>query len=230
MTEQAELSAKEIATYLQQHPDFFNENSELLETLLIPHPTRGNTVSLITRQLEILRDKQQQFENQLSNLIDIAKDNDATSSRIHELTLALLNASTLEMAIENLQKVLKECFFSDFWALKIIGEAQDSKLEAFFTAKNNMALLEEAFSEEFATKLPKCGFLEEKQARVLFGESFSEVKSCAIIPILYPGLTALLVIGSRDENRFCPNMGSLFLTQIAEIVGTRLLGLLKQTN
>ncbi|NOQ35669.1 MAG: DUF484 family protein [Methylococcaceae bacterium] len=224
MTEQIALNAEDVVSYLQQHPDFFSEHLELLETLTIPHPIHGNTVSLIAKQLEIFRTKHQQFENQLTTLIDIAKDNDTTSSRLHELTLALLNASTLEMAVKNLHQVLTECFFTDFVVLKIIGETENTELSPFFLAADDKHL--QGFSEEFAAKQPRCGHLEEPQKQFLFEEAAAEVKSCAIIPILYPNLSALLVIASRDENRFHSSMGNLFLTQISEIVGTRLVALL----
>jgi uncharacterized protein YigA (DUF484 family) len=223
MTEQIELNAEDVVHYLQQHPEFFTEHLELLETITIPHPTQGNTVSLIAKQLEIFRAKHQQFENQLTTLIDIAKDNDATSSHLHELTLALLNVSSLEMVIEKLYQVLTECFFIDFAVLKIIGKTDLVELETFFLAEDDVNL--QAFSEEFAAKQPRCGYLTDSQKQFLFASSSSEVKSCAVIPILYPHFKALLAIGSQDENRFHSNMGNLFLTQMGEIVGTRLLAI-----
>lgn len=224
MSVEIELSAEDVVSYLQQHPDFFKNHPELLETLFIPHPVRGNAVSLIERQLEIFRNRHGILEGRLMDLIEIAKDNDVISGRIHELTLALLNASTLEKLFENLEQVLTECFLTDFLTLKIITDDKKIANGDFFLASDDPNLA--VFREDFAGKLPRCARLRQSELQFLFQDAASEVKSCAIIPVLYPGLTALLVIGSKDEDRFCPDMGNLFLIQIGEIVGTRLLTLL----
>ena len=49
------LEAAAIAAYLETHPDFFVDHEELLPALRIPHQ-RGYTVSLVERQMTILRD------------------------------------------------------------------------------------------------------------------------------------------------------------------------------
>jgi len=56
------------------------------------------------------------------------------------------------------------------------------------------------------------------------------VKSCAIIPMTFTELDGILAIGSRQEDRFHYSMGNLFLTQMSEIIGTRLIALLRQTD
>jgi uncharacterized protein YigA (DUF484 family) len=61
----------------------------------------------------------------------------------------------------------------------------------------------------------------------LFGDAAAEVRSSAIIPMTFTRLEGLLAIGSRDESRFHYSMGSLFLTQMSEIIGTRLISLLQ---
>lgn len=226
MSLSSQLNAQCVATYLQQYPDFFNDHQELLEILAIPHPTSGNVVSLIARQMEVFKHKQHKLEDQLKYLLEIARDNDVCASRMHKLTLALLNSATLEAAITNLKRVLTECFLTDFVALKMISENDNATLNDFFIAPNHKNL---AFvSVELIHKKPRCGRLNAAQNQFFFTDFASEVKSCAIIPLLTPDLTGLLVIGSRDENRFQHTMGDLFLTQLSEIVGLRLATLLKQ--
>jgi uncharacterized protein YigA (DUF484 family) len=69
-----------------------------------------------------------------------------------------------------------------------------------------------------------------RQAKVLFGDAALEVKSCAIIPMNFTELDGILAIGSREEDRFQYSMGNLFLTQMSEIIGTRLISLLRQSR
>jgi len=89
--EEHSLQANQVEDYLLKHPEFFHDHLNLLENLSIPHPS-GNAVSLISKQLEIFRSRHHELENQLTALIEIARDNDTSFSRMHELTLALMEA------------------------------------------------------------------------------------------------------------------------------------------
>lgn len=222
--QQEQVSEDQVTEYLQQHPDFFQDHLDLLEQMHIPHPS-GNAVSLIAKQLELFRVKHQEQENQLTALIDIARENDAAFNRMHELTLAMLEANSLEEAVANLNEVLAECFLTDFVAVKIIMQCSDSPLNNIFVKVDDPEL--QHFSNMLVENQPKCGRPTLAQAKFLFGDVATEVRSCAIIPMVFTQLEGLLAIGSRDEGRFHYSMGSLFLTQMSEIIGTRLISLLQ---
>jgi uncharacterized protein YigA (DUF484 family) len=221
----SELTSLQVEEYLQQHPEFFNEHLHLLEQMTIPHPS-GNAVSLISKQLEIYRGKHQELESQLTALIEVARENDTSSVRMHKLSLALLDSSTLEELISNLDLVLSEYFLTDFVAVRIIKDNPDASIADLFIEPGSKSL--EPFSKELSSNQPKCGRPTLAQATVLFGDSAFQVKSCAIIPMNFTELEGILAIGSREEGRFHYSMGHLFLTQMSEIVGTRLISLLQQ--
>ena len=52
-----ETEEETIAAYLQHHPDFFERHSALLARLRLPHARGGSTISLVERQIEVLREK-----------------------------------------------------------------------------------------------------------------------------------------------------------------------------
>jgi hypothetical protein len=220
------LTAEQVESYLQDHPEFFNEHLHLLEHMSIPHPS-GSAVSLISKQLEIFRSRHHEMESQLTALIDIARDNDTSFNRMHKLTLALLDAANLEELVANLDIVLSEYFLTDFVALRIIKECPDASIGNLFIAPGSADL--EPFTKELAGNQPKCGRPTLAQARILFGDYAFEVKSCAIIPMTFTELDGIFAIGSREEGRFHYTMGNLFLTQMSELIGTRLISLLQQT-
>jgi uncharacterized protein YigA (DUF484 family) len=224
---QTTLDEDSVADYLRQHPDFFTSHLDVLEKMQIPHPS-GNAVSLISKQLELFRGRHQEQENQLIALIDIARENDAAFTRMHQLTLAMLEANTLEDAIANLNDVLAECFMTDFVAVKIVKHVESSPLSNLFVEEDDANL--KHFSQELTSNQPKCGRPTLAQARFLFGDEAAEVRSCAIIPMAFTQIEGLLAIGSRDEMRFHYSMGSLFLTQMSEIIGTRLISLLQDLD
>ena len=221
------LSCAQVEDYLKHHPDFFHEHLHLLEQMSIPHPS-GTAISLISKQLELFRNKHQEMESQLTALIDIARDNDISFIRMHKLTLALLEASTLEQAIVNLDVVLADYFLTDFVAVRIIKDYPNSTIANLFISPKSENLL--PFLKELAGNQPKCGRPTLAQAKVLFGDLAIEVKSCAIIPMNFTELEGILAIGSREEDRFHFSMGNLFLNQMSEIIGTRLISLLQSTK
>ena len=222
-----EINAAQVADYLKSHPDFFIEHVHLLEQLSIPHPS-GVAVSLISKQLELFRLRSQEMENQLIELIEIARGNDTAVTRMHKLNLALLDATTLDDVVTNLNIVLSEYFLTDFVAIRLIQDAPNSDLNGLFVASDSNEL--KPFAEELRTGKPSCGKPTLTQARMLFGFQANEVKSCAIVPLLFTELEGLLAIGSRDESRFHASMGHLFLTQMSEVIATRLITLLQSVK
>ena len=221
--DQPEICATQVETYLQQHPEFFHDHLHLLENMSIPHPS-GSAVSLISKQLEIFREKHKELENQLTALIDIARENDTSLGRMHELTLALMEATCVEDVVENLDKVFTDNFMTDFTSLRIIkADPPECAIRNVFVAPDDKNL--EHFADEMYSSKPKCGRPTLAQARFLFGDQASEVKSCAIIPVSFTELEGIVAIGSREDSRFHYSMGHLFLKQISEIIATRLMSL-----
>lgn len=220
------VEASDVEIFLQDNPDFFNEHLGLLEKISIPHPS-GNVISLVSKQLELFRNRHHEMENELNVLIDIARNNDDSANKIHELTLAVLEADTLDVAIENLDEVLKECFLTDFFAIKIITEKElETAMPNIFVKAENEGLTH--FVKELTSNHSSCGRPTLAQAEFLFGSNALEVQSCAIIPMAFLEIEGIIAIGSRNADRFSRDMGRLFLTQISEIVGTRFISLLKR--
>lgn len=222
--QKTDLAISDIENYLQNHPDFFHEHLHLLETMSIPHPS-GTAISLVSKQLELFRNRHHELEKQLNTLIDIARENDTAFFRMHKLTLALLEASTLEQAIANIEIIMSEYFLTDFVAVRIIKNCPESPISNLFVKADSKDL--QPFLKELTSNQPKCGRPTLAQAKVLFGDSATKVKSCAIIPMNFTELEGILAIGSREEDRFHFSMGNLFLTQMSEIIATRLISLLR---
>lgn len=218
-----QLTPAQVAAYLQTHPEFFHQHLGLLEHLSIPHPS-GNAVSLVSKQLEIFRKKHHEQENQLTTLIEIAKENDSILNQMHELTLALMESQTIDDVERNLDKVFKDCFLTDFSAIRIIRDDVENYTSSVFVDATDANL--QHFTKELHTNLPNCGRPTFPQATFLFGDLATEIKSCAIVPMVFTELEGIIAIGSRDDSRFHYSMGNLFLTQMSEVIGTRLIALL----
>jgi len=110
----------EIAAYLHLHPDFFERHTVLLEELRIPH-ARGIAVSLVERQIEALRSGNVQLRRQIQELIAVARGNDQLNRRLHQLTLALIDAGDFSGVLNNLEDQLHEEFRADAVELRLFS-------------------------------------------------------------------------------------------------------------
>lgn len=222
-----------VADYLARHPDFFQHHTELLKSLYIPHPS-GEAVSLVARQLELLREENRKLVKKYTDLVDVGRNNDAVLRKMHTLVLSLMEAQTLEQAITSLTDMLQSNFSTDFVSMHIIMDGDtDSVLPSrgmrdLAISSDNHTL--QLFADILENNEPQCGQASREQLAFLFPNNASEVASCAIIPIQHKGFAALMSIGSRDENRFTNNAGIMFLTQMAELVGLRFSSLVDEAN
>ena len=94
------VSEDSIADYLKSHPDFFERHPALVLGLKLPHRAGGAAISLVERQVSMLRQRNAQLERQLKDLVAVAKQNDALVEKIHQLCLKLMRAPTLPARLE----------------------------------------------------------------------------------------------------------------------------------
>ncbi len=107
-TKQSTISAQEenppderrVAEYLQRHPDFFTRHTGLLTDLIIPHG-EGSVVSLVERQVRLLREKSSVLEKQQKKLRGVALLNDRIQERMHRIALQILSATDINRDIKN---------------------------------------------------------------------------------------------------------------------------------
>lgn len=227
MTEMAETRAEagsgpaldenEVASYLRSHPDFLLRFPELLETMELQHAS-GSAVSLIERQVEILRGRSQRLEDRLGNLLEAARDNEKRATSVHRLARALIRAPTLASAILGLQTSMREDFGIDEVFVGVIGPLlKHTNIDGLARLEPDGPVVR-AFDDFFRTKLIECGPLNESQARMLFPRAAEIPRSAAVVPLEKEKNLGMLVLASRDPLRFQPRQGRLFLDMTAELV------------
>lgn len=215
--------ADQVAAYLTKHPDFFKSHLSLLESLRLPHES-GTAVSLVARQIDVLREKNERLLVQLDDLVQIARENDVRYQRVHQLTLTLLDAKSLEDVLASLDWGLHQYFQADFVVVRLLHPEIESPVLQLFTAKDHPSRL---WAEERAEAAqPLCGQPDPAHAVYLFGDVADQVGSYAVIRLNHAGLRGIFAIGSRDPERFRTDMGYVFLTQMSEILASRMASLL----
>jgi len=215
-----ELSEEAVCDYLAAHPDFFERNARLLGVLSLPHEA-GGTVSLVERQVSMLRQKEIKLERQLTELIQVARDNDVLAAKIHEFTLQLMSATDLNATISVVEEAMRSGFDADHAILVLFGDPdnfEDIDCGRFFRAIHR----EDETLGPFATFLkgrgPRCGQVRDAQREFLFKGVADEVGSVALVPLGKKAEIGFLAIGSVDADRFHPGMSIDFLSRVSDLV------------
>lgn len=217
-----DLNDVSVADYLQNAPDFFERNSALLAKLRLPHlRDAGSTVSLVERQVEVLRDRNQSLERKLKDLVEVARANDVLADRIHRLSQRLIRSHTLLETILAVETSLREDFDAMHSVLVLFLE-QARPLEAAAGRFLRTSAAGDADMKTFESLLqsgkPRCGQVRDVQRDYLFGKDSVEIGSLALTPLGPKGELGILAIGASDAERFHPAMSTEFLSRIGELV------------
>ena len=215
------LSEETVADYLQHNPDFFERHTQLLTKLKLPHSRGASTVSLVERQVLVLRDKNEKLESRLQELIGVARANDTLATKIHRLSCRLIRARTAATVFDALESSLREDFGASEWLI-LLAPAKDSGFANL--ANRHLRLVDPAaqelkmFETLFESGKPRCGQIRDSQRDFLFGAGTVEVGSAALVPLGPRPSAGLLAVGSPDTERFHPTMSTEFLARIGELV------------
>ncbi len=200
------LKPEQIVQYLEQHP-------ELLATLRIPHASGAS--SLIERQVEQLRRENRQLTQKLRQLTGIAGENERLMRRLHRMALELMAAASPHSMFCTLVTGLQQEFDAD--AVRVLLGAEQAgwfEHEAIGVLPNPVPDWVDAI---LADNQACCGRLTRDKRALLFGDS--QIGSVAVIPLDEFGL---LAIGSNSDERFHPEMGTLFLQLLGQTLQSRL--------
>jgi uncharacterized protein len=218
------LSEDQISDYLRQHPDFFERHPALLTSLYLPHAS-GAAVSLVERQVSVLRQKDVKLERQLKDLIDVARANDVLAAKIHALALQLLGAADLDTTVGAVEEAVRSGFGADQSLLVVFGEPDDFSQVArgrFFRAIHREDPELKPFSTFLASSNPRCGQARDTQLEFLFRDDAGDIGSVALVPLGEKSETGFLAIGSADSHRFHPGMSMDFLARVGDLVAAAL--------
>ncbi len=209
------ISDADVASFLRDSPDFFVKHPNLLTELQLPHES-GSAISLVERQVSVLRERNMEMRHRLSNLLDNARDNDKLFEKTKRLTLALLEAQDLGDLVDALMYSFDNEFKIHYTRLIIYNnpeklQAGSAKIMSFNDARTRLPSLAK-------TTRAICGHLPKAELDFLFGKDAGSIGSAAATPLIHGQHFGLLAIGNRDPNYYKSSMGTLFLSYIGEIL------------
>ena len=218
----AKITRDHVARYLRTHSDFFMHHTDLIETLAIPHET-GVAVSLVERQVELLRNKNKELDQKLHQLIKVAKDNEKVSHRLHVITLGLVSIPGFDEALSGINDLMHADFPGTRVNLRLFDALPETTVkdcDAIEPSLRKSKLIQDLFS----SRRRGAAFLTKRQIENVFGneEEKKPIRSAAAVALKKDQQLGVLFLGSTDANRFQNGMGTLFLGNLGEILGSKL--------
>jgi len=218
------IEEQAVVQYLHHNADFFEQHPQLLARMRLQHPRNGSTVSLIERQVEVLRDKIQTQDQKLAEFVQVARANNLLAEKIHRFTRRLLRTSGAGgagPAITEIEASLREDFdtFHTVLVLACSSAVDDEDGPQQFLRR--VAVDDPAFRSFeglFAAGKPRCGQIRDTQLQFLFGLEAPNIGSVALIPLGGQTPAGLLALGSVDRDRFHPGMSTEFLWRMGELI------------
>ncbi|RDL42688.1 DUF484 domain-containing protein [Marinomonas piezotolerans] len=221
------MKEEDVVRYLEKTPDFFERNPSLLEGLTIPHPLHGGAISLLERQVSMLRKSTSDYRNQFERLVEVARENEGIMKKSRRLVVRCLSCESLDDFAAAVEDVMREEFSIDFLSLVLFSDTEFDSSIRTASWSSSEPILKEMLSHSGCY----CGVLSVEESEFLFQEQSDAVMSSAILPlvsreggqVVYHGVLAL---GSNRLRHFDKDKGSLFLDFLSDLLSALLLRLM----
>ena len=200
-----DLDPMDVEAFLRANPNFLQDRPGLLAVLNLPHGGEG-AVSLIERQVSVLRERNIASRQKLNALTDIGRQNDRLLEATRQSILALLGAENRGELSRTWIEQIRDTFRADAGVL--LWMDTHSEDEAALVA-DKLIRQGESFS----------GVLRPEEMRALFNTE--AIEGSAAVSAVRDGeqVVGVLAVASRDPRRYQPEDGTLFLDYLAEVVG-----------
>jgi hypothetical protein len=210
------MKAEEVVRYLQDNPGFFEDHAETLAQIYIPHPHGGRAIPIAERQILTLREKSRMLERKLAELIQFGEENDAIGEKMHRLCLALLAAGGLQALLQALYYNLREDYAVPHAALRIWALSGESVEFA--------PVSEDVRRYAAGLEHPFCGPDANPEVLTWFGDTAVQLRSIACVTLRDGSgeCFGMLALASEDAMRFYPEMGTLYLKRLGELLSAAL--------
>ena len=201
-----DLNPKDVEEFLRAHPNFLQDRPGLLAVLNLPHGGEG-AVSLVERQVSVLRQRNIVSRQQINSLSDIGRENDRLLEATRRTVLALLAGTNRQELAQIWLVQVTNTFKAELGALIwITGEPNSNSAES---VADKLIGQGESF----------CGVLRPEEMNALFASDAPQ-GSAALSPIRNGSdILGVLAVGARDSARYRQEDGTIFLEYLAEVIG-----------
>lgn len=210
----AATDAGDVVAYLQEHQDFFLNHPQLLAELDIPHTEGDGVVSLIEKQVSVLRERHRKEQQQLYSLVQTARENERVAERLHRIAVEVVAFTDIDDALDTVAQMVKDLFNVEYVSFRVsipIGDRSehvDPRKPEFADLYHRVNRGRSVCDDQIADAI-RC---------FLFGED-AEVSSAVFIPLGGNRPCGILALGSPSAERFTVDQGTFYLDRLGELIG-----------
>ena len=199
-----------VIDFLHDNPEFFNRNPELTNSLRLADQNRG-TVSLVERQQSQQRQKIHNLEEEITQLMAIANQNEQLFALYSDLYLRLLDCDSASELLDCLYQATTELL--SLSGLKVwLKDGTD--VEHSSIVKNDCAGV---MHNRLAKDDYYFGRLQKSEQDLIFSQN--QDGSVVLIKLNHvDDEMGFLAISSADADHFDPRMDTLLLSQFRKLV------------
>lgn len=216
------LSEDQVIEYLDQHRHFFADKPALLAEMRLPHET-GEAISLVEKQVDVLRGRNKEMHQRLNSLIENARLNDQLFEKTKRLILSLLEAQDAQDAVNALLESFSQDFEIQQTRLLLFSDVVDSMSfsQGFFQDNVIITSIESAkavLGTIITNNQAVCGQLGDQEKNLIFTDKTHLVESSALMPLQAASPIGVLAIGNSDSDYYRSSMSTLFLSYIGDVL------------
>ncbi|MDY7218308.1 DUF484 family protein [Denitrificimonas sp. JX-1] len=207
------ITAEQVAAYLTTNPEFFVGRDELIEQMQIPHE-RGEAISLVERQMQVLRERNAELHSRLDQLMSVARINGRLFDKTRHLALEMLDAQTIDELVSVVDDSLRHSFKVPFVGLIIFSDRPVN-----VGRSTTLASAQQSIGSLLNSSKPLSGVFRPQELAFLFGaEQAKSIKSAAITVLEHQGVHGVLAVGSADQHHYSNAVDTLFLTYLTDVL------------
>lgn len=207
------LTDDSVREYLKNHSDFLQRHPDMLDFLHVNHAS-GSAVSLVEKQVGVLRERNTEMRQRLNALTANARSNDKLYEQTRHLVLALLEAESVPALCAAYRRAMQADFDVEHTSIILFGDPA--------SAPDGVRVVHAEAAQAAVGALLRgrkavCGPLRREELDFLF-EGAGSVGSAAVMPLLGEEELGVIAVGSSDAHHYTSAMGTLFLQHIAEVL------------
>ena len=211
-TSAMDLNDEVVREYLKDNDDFLQRHPDMLDYLHISHAS-GSAISLVEKQVSVLRERNMDMRQRLKSLTANARDNDTLYEQTRTLVLKLLDADSIETLYNFFMASMAADFRVEYASMILYGNHSSNKgwrTETQDAVKKEIGSL-------FRGNKAVCGTLRREELEFLFPGG-GEVGSAALMPLSGSEHLGLIAVGSSDANYYNSKVGTIFLSHVADVI------------
>jgi len=209
------LTDELVSAYLQDNPDFFIRNNELMTGLRLADSQRG-TVSLVERQQQQLRNKVHNLEDEITQLMSVASHNENLFMLYSDLYLRLLDCQSANELLDCLAQATTELLSLSAFKLYLLDA---DVIEHDSLSKNDC---QGVMQNRLENSDYYFGRLQQSEQQLIFSQNCTG--SVVLVKLVHDDKElGFLAISSDDAHHFDPRMDTLLLSQFKRLVAKLLM-------